>query len=200
MRLPAVTLACAVTLVLAVGLAGCASSPQATFYTLTAAAAPASAQAKPPYTIALNAVSLPQALDRPQIVTRAGGNQLVIDDFARWAGPLKDEIARVIADNLTRALNGADVFTYPQSAMIEADYTLLVNVQRFDATLGDAASLEVLWRLRPAKGEARFGHSTVREPAQGAGYAALVAAQSRALAAVSRDIAEAIRAAAPADK
>jgi uncharacterized lipoprotein YmbA len=179
---------------------GCASSPPSNFYALSPVAAPAAGDARASYSVALGAVSLPELVNRAQIVTRAGANQVSIEDFERWAGPLKDEIARVIANNLTRLLNGASVFTYPQSAMIEADYKVLIDVQRFESALGDAASIEVLWQVRPAKGEAKTGRSIVREAAQGPGYAALVAAHSRALAAVSRDIASAIQAASSAVK
>jgi len=48
-----------------------------------------------------------------------------------------------------------------------------------------------------AKGGVKTGQSAVREPAGGPGYDALVAAHVRALAAVSRDIAAAIRATQP---
>jgi len=177
-------------------LCGCSTTPTGNFYTLGHATAPARNDAQASYSVAIGAVTLPQAVDRPQIVTRTGENQVAFDDFERWAGPLKDEIARSIAGNLTQLLEGASVFSYPQSARVESDYKVLVDVQRFDSTLGDGSSIEVLWQVRPAKGEPRSGRSTVREAAGGPGYDALVSAHSRALAAVSRDIANAIRASA----
>ena len=181
-------------------LCGCGTSPTTNFYTLGQAAAPTRNDTRASYNVAIGAVTLPQAVDRPQIVTRTGENQVAFDDFERWAGPLKDEIARAIAGNLTQLLEGASVFSYPQSARVEADYRVLVDVQRFDSVLGDASSIEVLWQVRPAKGESKNGRSTVREGAGGAGYDALVSAHSRALAAVSRDIANALRAASATSK
>jgi len=53
--------------------------------------------------------------------------------------------------------------------------------------------VEVAWQVIPAKGAARAGLSSAREATGGPGYDALVAAHGRALAAVSRDIALAIR-------
>jgi hypothetical protein len=41
-------------------------------------------------------VTVPDVVDRPQFVTRAGLNQVTINEFARWGEPLKGEIARVI--------------------------------------------------------------------------------------------------------
>jgi len=175
--------------------AGCGSSPKSTFYTLSSGAAPERAPATAPLSVAIGAVTVPDIVDRPQFVVRVAANQVTINEFARWAAPLKDEIPRVIADNLTRLLNGARVATHPQSGNADTDYLVAIGVQRFESALGDAATVEVLWTVRAPKDAApKAGRSVVREPAQGKDYDALVAAHSRALAAVSRDIAEAIRA------
>jgi hypothetical protein len=181
-------------LLAAVVLAGCSSPPKTSFYTLTPAAAPARAESKAPaYSVAIGSVGIPESLDRPQVVLRTGANQLQISEFERWAGPLKSEIALAIAENLKPLLGGASVFTYPQG--MSADVTVSVDVQRFDSALGEAATVEVLWQVRPVKGAARSGRSLVREAAGGPGYDALVAAHGRALAAVSGELAAAIRAA-----
>jgi len=179
-------------LLAAAALAGCSSPPKTNFYTLSpAASAPARADAKVPYSVAIGPVGIPESLDRPQMVTRTGANQVGVAEFERWAGPLKNEIALAIAENLKPLLGGASVFTYPQG--VNADVNVSVDVQRFDSALGDAATVEVLWQVRPAKGAPRSGRSMVREATGGPGYDALVAAHGRALAAVSGDIATAIR-------
>ncbi len=175
-------------------LAGCGSSPKANFYTLGSGGLPPQASTAAPYRIAIGQVSVPDMIDRPQIVTRAGANQVTIDEFARWAEPLKSELPRVIAANLAREVPGALVSTYPQSASMAADCKLQIEVQRFDSAPGDAATVEVLWTLRPAKGESISGRAVAREATGGPGYDELVAAHGRALAAVSRDIAAAVRA------
>lgn len=175
-------------------LVGCGSSPKANFYTLDSGALPPQAPTAAPYRIAIGQVSVPDMIDRPQIVTHSGANQVTIDEFARWAEPLKGEIPRVIASNLARELPGALVSTYPQSASMAADCKVTIEVQRFDSAPGDAVTVEVLWTLRPARGESTSGRAVAREATGGPGYDALVAAHSRALAAVSRDIATAVRA------
>ncbi len=178
-------------------LAGCGSSPVTHFYTLSPAAAPAPAAAAAGQapTVAIGAVQMPDGLDRPQIVLRGAGNQVSFSEFERWLGAPKDEIAQAVADGLRQALGGASVYAYPTSAGVGADVDVLLYVQRFDSALGEAATVEVLWQVVPAKGAAKSGRTSVREATSGPGYEALVAAHSRALAAVSRDIAAAIRAA-----
>ena len=55
-------------------------------------------------------------------------------------------------------------------------------------------TIDALWTIRPPSGgEPKRGRSAAREQSGGDGYDALVAAYGRALATVSRDIAEAIR-------
>jgi uncharacterized lipoprotein YmbA len=183
-------------LLAAAALAGCGSSPTTHFYTLSAPAEAARAEAKASPVVAIGAVTLPEGLDRPQIVLRTGASQVSFSEFERWNGPLRDEIARALAQSLRAQLGGANVFVYPLSADVKTGFRLLVDVQRFDSVLGDAVTLEVLWQLVPPKGAAQTGRSSVREPAGGPGYGELVAAHGRALAAVGRDIAAAIRASA----
>ncbi|HEY6281247.1 MAG TPA: PqiC family protein [Burkholderiales bacterium] len=177
-----------------VQLVGCGSSPKSNFYTLSSGAAPERSEAKAQYSVAIGPVTVPAIIDRPQIVTRSGPNQVQIAELERWAGPLRSEIPRVIAANLMQQLDGAYVYVYPQNVNLNADYQVLLEVQRFDSTLGDAVTVEVLWAVHPAQGGTeKTGRSTVREPTNGNSYDALVAAYSRALTTVSRDIAEAIR-------
>jgi uncharacterized protein len=172
---------------------GCGTSPAARFYSLTSRNLDTVSQTGAAFRIAVGGVAVPEIVDRPQIVLRQGANQVTIAEFARWAEPLKYQVPRAIAENLTVLLNGAQVFVYPKSADVEADCQVLLDLQRFDSTLGDAVTVEVLWTVRLAEGgKIRNGRSVVRESISAEGYDALVAAHARALATVSRDIAKAI--------
>lgn len=183
--------ACACLVVL---LAGCGGSPQERYYALTAPApAPAAGAATAP-AIAVGPVTVPEVVDQARIVVQAAGNEVAMYEYQRWASPLKSEIARVIAANLAQELGTTRVWSYAQAMLPDPDYQVLVDIQRFDSALGDAVTIDALWTIRRAAGAPKTGRSTVREPAAGTGFDALVAAHSRALARVSRDIAAAIRA------
>jgi len=187
-----------ITLIAVTVLVSCGTSPSAKFYTLSPGGVPEKAESKASFIVAIGPVSVPDMTDRPQIVTRAGTNQVTINEFARWAEPLKSEIPRVIAGNLMQMLSGASVYIYPQSANVKADYKVMLDVQHFDSALGDAATLEVLWNVQSTKsGELKTGRAVVREPTGSdkgdKAYDALVAAHNRALKAVSHDIAAAIQ-------
>jgi uncharacterized lipoprotein YmbA len=169
-------------------LSACGSSPQANFYTLGTAEGSAPL-VQSTYVVVVSPVTVPEMLERPQIVTRIAANRVTVNEFERWASPINSEIARAVAANLTQRLAGASVLVYPQGVGLESDYKVLIDVQRFESEPGDAATIEAVWQVRPASGATRFGHSLVREVTVGPGYAALVAAHTRALAVISAEIA-----------
>ena len=103
----------AAVLLVAPFIDGCSTSPRAAFYTLSPAAPPESVPSTaPPIYIAVDAVTIPDLVDRPQFVVRTGATQVSIDEFARWADPLKAQIARVLAADLAQAVPGALVSGY----------------------------------------------------------------------------------------
>jgi uncharacterized protein len=179
-------------------LAGCAST-QTNFYTLSPTAKSMAAAAS--YSIAVGPVSVPAIVDRPQIVVRVGTNQVAIDEFNRWASPLKNEIARVVAENLASMLGASNVTLFPQSTAVVASYRVVIDVLRFESAPGEAATLDAVWVTRSTKGDrALTGRTTLHESPQDAGYAALVAAHSSLLVQLSSEIAAAIRTMEEAEK
>lgn len=189
-----VAVAAAVTL-LAVALAGCGSSPKTSFYTLDPGnAQPYAAASAAQYSVAVGPVTLPDAVDRPQLVVRVATNQVALLDQHRWVEPLKSEIPRVIAGNLTQLLGTARVWAYPQNTDNDADYRVRVDIVSFESAPGDSVTLGALWTVqRKAFGEVRAGHSVIQLPATEPDYAAVVAAHGRALARLSEELGEVIR-------
>lgn len=178
--------------VLAAALAAC-SSARSNFYTLSALAKPAGGSEG--ISVAVGPVSIPEIVDRPQIVVRAGPNQVDIDEFHRWGSPLSDDIARVVAANLAALLGTPQVSVYPAATGAGARYRVVIEVISFESSPGKSAALDAVWLVRSTKdGASRAGRTTIRELVQEQGYPALVAAHSRALGKMSADIAEAIRA------
>ncbi len=171
--------------------AGCSTSP-ARFYTLSATAAPGAAPSK--VSVAVGPVSIPASVDRPQIVVSTSANQVALDDFNRWASPLQDDIARVVAENLVALLGTPRVTRFPQSASGDAEYRVQIEVRNFESVPGKSASLDAVWTVRRTRdAKTDTGRTSAREKVDDNGFDALAAAHSRAMAALSRDIAEAVR-------
>jgi hypothetical protein len=140
-------------------------------------------------------MAVPVYLDRPSIVVRAGGDEVRFSGEHHWAEPLKDGIARVVAENLAAMVPTDAVVVFPWRAPWTVAYRVTMEILRFDGPLGGPVVLNARWRLLDAEGrELTLKAVALSEPAADRSYAALVAAQSRVLAAVSRDIAGAIRA------
>jgi len=171
---------------------GCAS-PRSNFYALNSTAKPAATGAE--YSVAVGPVSVPAAVNRPQIVVRLAPNQVAIDEFHRWASPLPDAIVRVVVENLSAMLGTPRVAVFSQPTAAGAQYRVVIDVLRFESAPGEAATLDALWTVRGTKdGTTRSGRTTVSEPVPDREYATLAAAHSRALARLSADLAGAVRA------
>jgi uncharacterized protein len=187
---------------LALSAPGCARSPRVNFYTLepvAPAGAPAAGQGAP--SVVVGPVTLPEAVDRPQLVVRAGANRVEILETHRWAEPLKSEIPRLVAQNLGRLLGSDRVHSYQQQSGAGAGYRVLLDVVRLEAEPGQGVTIETAWTVRRTPGgNPRTGRTLWREKAEGGGYDPLVPALSRALAGVSADIAKALQAEAAAQQ
>lgn len=176
--------------------AGCAS-PRSNFYTLNSTATAVGTRADT--SVSVGPVSVPAVVNRPQIVVRIAANEVAIDEFHRWASPLPDAIARVVAENLAGMLGTPHVTVSSRPTAAGARYRVLIDVLRFESAPGEAATLDAVWTVRSAKdGSTRSGRTTVSEPVPDREYASLASAHSRALGRLSADLAGAIQALPPA--
>jgi uncharacterized lipoprotein YmbA len=145
--------------------------------------------------IGIGPVKLADYLDQSMLVSRTSDNQAVKAQFDRWVGSLNDNLTNVLADNIGFLLPTDRIYLYPWRTSVPIDYQVVVDVVRCDGRLGDAAWLVARWSVLggPGKKLLKMNRSSIREPVRDAGYAAVVAAQSRALAKLSQEIAEAIQ-------
>lgn len=182
--------------VLFMTMVGCGTSPQVRFYMLSSDSAQVgrdTGQATTNPTIGLRPVVLPYAVDRPQFVLRTGINRVNIVDDHRWVGSLRDEVQRVIAENLSQAINGKRVYSYPYALSDTADISVFVTIQRFESVLGKTATIDALWTVRWGSNNSKSGRVIAEERVSGMDYEELAAAHSRALMTISGKITSAIQ-------
>ena len=191
----------AATVLLAALAAGCTATQPTSFYTLSAdTEGKAAPRAHQGLTVGLGPVTLPAYLDRPDIVTREGPNQMRLAEFHRWAEPLEPLLARIMAQDLHALLDAEDVLPVPQRRDLRLDRVVEVEVNRLDADQTGQVVLDARWWVYAGDGDALLASGRSRVTEQGAAppdYAAIAAAMSRAVAGASRDIATAIRGGAP---
>ena len=180
-------------------LSGCGTTKPSRFYTLnpiseTESVATASTDAE--YgTIGVGPVNLPQYLDRPQIVTRVSPNRFEIAEFDRWGGALKDDFTRTLAENLARLMPAERIATHPWRRAASIDYQIPLEIVRFDGERGKDLVLNVDWQILANGGDTQLisKRSSFEETVAGTSYDDMVAAQSRALGRLAREIAETLK-------
>lgn len=173
-------------------LVGCLRTPPVHYYTIPedlAQRAPRPGLLSTA-SVRVAAASVPDVLDRPELVLRVSPTEVRVDDDHRWAEPLRIAVGRMLATNLDRTLGGGRVAFAEETAGREtADITVTVDVRRLDLELGRQVALEVVWTARSSDGSlARSGYAVARAPATTGGYDGLTAACAKVLAAVSDDI------------
>lgn len=180
----------AVTFIAAVA-AGC-KSPSSQFYTLNSTAQ-GTGTSDTHYAVFVGPVTIPAEVDRPQFTLQITPNRVAIDEFNRWIEPLNDNIARVVAGDLS-ALLGTSRVTTGKLAGFDPAYRVSINIQQFESVPGKSVLVDALWVVRKLPdGALLSGRTVATEPVSGVSFDDLAAAHSRALAKVSGDIAAVIR-------
>lgn len=181
------------TLIAMTLVAGCAASPSPKFYALSAVEMKVPPSESRSIAVSIGPVAIPELVDQPKMVTMLDANRVHIEEYARWAEPLKRGIARVLVADLTQSLPGATVSAYPVHAENDA-YRVSVDVQDFESSSSGATTLAVNWSVHaPGHHEPVGGRSVVHETATGPANDALVKGYSSALASVASDIARAVQ-------
>lgn len=181
-------------------IAGCALGPRpdrSRFYTLTPIADVADGDASlGDLALGLGPIALPEYLAHPAVVTRVTASEIQLSPLARWAEPLDEAIARTLRQNLAALLGIARIASHPWSRAQRPDLAVALDVVRFELDARGDALLGARWTLRDAQsGEVLEARETsLVESAGGGDMDAGVAALSRALGGLSREIAAAVRA------
>jgi hypothetical protein len=145
--------------------------------------------------ILVGPIRMAMYLDRSDVVIRNSQNEVEIADFASWAGPLPENFSRVLAENLSLWLNTKKVAIFPGTKLAFYDYSIGVNVTRFDGRPGGKAHLRARWVILDKKRKNLLfqEHSVLSDPIENDSIEAMIASQSRTVVDFSREIAEAIK-------
>ena len=170
---------------------GCFGGGAPHFFTLSSSSTATPVAANPELGIAVGPVDIPRYLDRPEIVSRDGANRLTVADDHRWAGSLRNDIQRVVADELGRLLGTARVAVYPEQPRFTASYRVLLDVREFEAVSDTTVRLRIRWTIAavPDGHALAVEESVVDQPLASSGYDAIVAAESSGLVALTQNIA-----------
>lgn len=177
---------------------GCAHTESAKFYVLNSLTETASEKITEKnhskVVLGIGPINLPEYLDRPQIMTRTGGNELEYTEFHLWAEPLKDNLARVLGENLSVLIDTNQIHQFPWRRSAKIDYQLKVDVITFDGNLEGDSVLTVRWALHGKDQDKalRVEKSTFKQTTTGKDFEAMVSALNQTLEQFSRVVEKAI--------
>ncbi len=141
--------------------------------------------------LGLGPVTIPETVNRPNIVTPMDNNQLLVAEYHRWSEPLRDNITRVMMANIAQQLSLDKLYPYPWLRN-QIDYQVRLDVIQMLGALRRQVFLQVRWQIltgdRPAK-LLKTKISEFRVPVNERGYSPMVAAYSQAVGALSDEIA-----------
>jgi uncharacterized lipoprotein YmbA len=145
--------------------------------------------------IGVGPIHLPPYLDQDQIVTRISQNRLTLSESARWAEPLTDNIAHVLAQNLSMLLQTNQVTVHPWPGRQRPTYQVEIEVVSFETDTAGTAHFAARWFLRDLARRQTIAEKEVRliAPPAGSSTEQSVASLSKALGDFSVAIANPIR-------
>ncbi len=169
------------------------------FFVLSPIAAPAAAAS--PLTIGLGPITIPEYLQRQEIVTRVAPNRLLLSSNDRWAQGLESNFTQVLAQDLTATLGTTRITTYPWYRTTQIDFQIKVAVYRFEANSKGTVNLTAHWEILDGSGKLLYAtDSTFTAAASSGNTTAVVAAMSAAEADLARAITAEIQSLPPAAK
>jgi uncharacterized lipoprotein YmbA len=176
--------------------AGCrAAAPPISYYALGALEKPPRIEAPSPSSavIGIGQITLPEYLDRDQMIVRTSPHRLHIDDSNVWAAPLSDELARILAKNLMMLTGSSQIEHLPWEQRFRPDTVIGMQIFNFEADADGRVHLLAAIRISDRRSNTEKALTVdLEERAAGSSYPELVAAQSRILGELSRRIAAAL--------
>jgi uncharacterized protein len=161
------------------------------FFVLTALEPPPTA---PPEgsgpTVLVGRVVLPEYLDRTELVTRLTSNQLRVEDLELWAEPLRDSVPRILEQNLASLLGPGQVQRLPWTATTTPDLIVSVELRRFEKTARGSVELAAQWKIATGNSERARRQTQLSYGTGETSTRIAVATLSKALAALSHEIAK----------
>jgi hypothetical protein len=187
---------------LATVLSGCfaGTSPPTRFYTLSSLkdTNPENQIASDDQSriVAVGPITIPDYLDKPEIVTSSGEHETTLNEFHRWSGSLESCISRAMMENLSVLLPSQEfsvVRWSPSQTDIPIAYRVMVDVVRFDVSPGGASLLDADWAIYGNNKEIELMRkSSVEKRVTGTDFTDMAAAMSKAIEDLSREIADAL--------
>src|SRR5215469_6910250 len=182
------------------------SSPPSRLYLLSSTETPAAAQpsvaaavsgsSQPAAALRQNGpvvgvtVTVPEYLDRLDVMERTSANELKPIYAAQWGESLATTATRAVAENLSARFPSDDIVILPSRSQRRLDYQVNLDLTKFESDSEGNSTMAGRWSIADSDGvERTSGRVQQTQKADGPGYDAMAAAMSRNLAIASTEIA-----------
>lgn len=188
---------------MAISLAACTfgrGSEPARFYAISTPSVEQVRGPKSRINVAIDNVSVPQSVDRPQIVIKhPNSNMLTVSEFDRWIEGLPNALPIVISENMN--MYAKNINARPgrrQMSESSNNYHVAIDFVRFDTEMDGVITISAWWTVTNSRGDIVAQKKTTKTAATPDGnmdepdYDAIVHTQSRLIAELSYKIADVI--------
>ncbi len=176
-------------------LSGCINTPLPDYYVLTPESGNAGVSVRlTDLALGLGPVTIPETINRPNIVTPLDSNQLNVAEYHRWSEPLVDNISRVVITNVADRLGVSKVYAYPWLGNA-IDYQVKIDVLQMNGTPTGSVYMQVRWQVLTGEKPRQLLETRIseyRQPVKGESYSAMVAAYSQVISTLSNEISKAL--------
>lgn len=138
-------------------------------------------------------VHIPAMLERQEIVTARGSNEIILSNRHRWAAPLAEMTRRTLTQDLLQRLQGNEVVLPEQPAPPDTR-GIVVNILKLQSDTAGHVVLQGSWSLLPPGSDTPglMRHFSLTGQAEATSYAGQVQAMSRLLGLLADDIVSAV--------
>ncbi|MBU2986201.1 PqiC family protein [Saccharophagus degradans] len=144
-------------------IAGCVSpGPQTQFFSLFPAQSATPIANKPQLSLGIGPVVLPEYAERAGVVSFTQGNGLRVAGYHAWAGSLNENIARVLAADISAALKADQIQSFPWDTRTRPDNQLRIVIEQFGGIRGENVKLVARWHQLDLKNKTDAKSGVVR--------------------------------------
>lgn len=180
-------------------ISGCGTNTPSKFYVLTAAEGDLIKNTQnvqeENLSIFIGPLSIPDYLERPQIISFKSSNEIYLDEFNRWAEPLDENIMRILRENISTMIPTNKVYIHSIFRPEETSFKIPILIEDFVMYADSTLIFKAKWGLTK-NDEVNFlmtKKSFYSEKITGINYDGLAGAMSKMLGKFSNEISEAIK-------
>lgn len=145
--------------------------------------------------VGVESITLPDSINRPQIVTRENVHQIKIAEYHHWAGDLKDNMQKLLTSGLMKGLQSNRIWQYPWPRNVNPKYQIRIDILNFEGAFGEGVVLNGTWSIVNSNNSTtvEVNSFSFSKPISNSTYLALVESMGQTVELLAEQIVKVIR-------